>query len=135
MGTASITSAGSEGSTSSSEGSDIDGDVDIMDDNDIPKEDSGLSLVSLKDLFPTMRQTYGVEIKEPSKPNVMVYNKYVAIGENASQPVDSSIKHPGKTTELIQKSIFPLDSVFNVEPPKISSASKEIYKTYVRRGE
>ena len=73
--TASITSAGSEGSTSSSEGSDIDGDVDIMDDNDIPKEDSGLSLVSLKDLFPTMRQTYGVEIKEPSKPNVMVYNK------------------------------------------------------------
>ena len=46
--TTSVSSTGSEGSTSSSEGSDIDGDLDIMDDHSITKEESGLSYLSLK---------------------------------------------------------------------------------------
>ena len=46
--TSSATSTGSEGSTSSSEGSDIEGDIDIMVDNNAHREDSGLSMVSLK---------------------------------------------------------------------------------------
>ena len=49
--TASVTSTGSNsdsGSTSSSEGSDLKGDIDFIDNDDFAKEESGLSMVSLK---------------------------------------------------------------------------------------
>ncbi|KAK2146367.1 hypothetical protein LSH36_613g00010 [Paralvinella palmiformis] len=133
--TTSVSSTGSEGSTSSSEGSDIDGDLDIMDDLSIPKEESGLSYLSLKDLFPTMEQTYGVDIHPPSKESITTYKKFVDIGNRSNQPIEieRGVRKAGKSTELVQRSIFPLDSIYNVEPPKVSQHSREIYKTYIQR--
>ena len=43
----SISSTGSE-STSSSEGTDLDGDIDIINNDNMAREDSGLSMISLK---------------------------------------------------------------------------------------
>lgn len=45
--TASISSNQSEGSTSSSDGSDIEGDIDVLEES-VMHDDSGLSVVSLK---------------------------------------------------------------------------------------
>ena len=47
--TSSVMSTGSEdGSTSGSDGSDIDGDIEIIDPDNVRTKDSGLSVVSLK---------------------------------------------------------------------------------------
>ena len=35
----------------------------------------------------------------------------------------------------VQRSIFPMDSIYSVEPPRVSQQSKDIYATYTRRGQ
>ena len=36
-----------------------------------------------QDLFPTMAQTYGVEIQPPGKPNTQIYKRYVLAIESS----------------------------------------------------
>ena len=35
----------------------------------------------------------------------------------------------------IQRSIFPLDSAYSVEPPKVNSRSRDIYASYIKHGQ
>ncbi|ELT99122.1 hypothetical protein CAPTEDRAFT_142019 [Capitella teleta] len=134
--TASLMSTGSEGSTDSSDSSDIEGGLEMIGDSLIQREESGFSHVSLKDLFPCMFDSYGVDIKPPNKHSTSSYKCHTQIGKNATQGLDNPATANSKNyTNLIQTSSFPMDSVFNVEPPNVNLKSKDVYQTFVRRGQ
>ncbi|XP_064627556.1 polyphosphoinositide phosphatase-like isoform X3 [Lineus longissimus] len=128
--------AGSEVSTSSSNESDIDGDIEIVRSVNAGTGDSPTGFVSLQDLFPTMKQTYGVEIQEPDKRSLFFYKKYTSIGENSCKPPETvnGKRVVSKGITLIHKSSFNLDSSYNVTPPTVTRQSKEIYRQYVAMG-
>ncbi|XP_074642005.1 polyphosphoinositide phosphatase-like [Tubulanus polymorphus] len=132
----SLTSQGSDGSTSSSAESDVEGDIDIPNDWLPDKTASPAGYISLKDLFPTMKETYGVEIAEPHKQDVILYKRHYQIGVSAVvEPEERNGKKvASKGTTLIHKSTFPMDSIYHVTPPTVSRQSKDVYNDYLMIG-
>ncbi|XP_070567874.1 polyphosphoinositide phosphatase-like isoform X2 [Ptychodera flava] len=104
----------------------------------------GDNIISLKDIFPTMKQTYGVELEKTSRHDVQIYQKFVALQLNATQKcIEASLapelprirKSMKRTTKLIHMSAFSLDSSYDVTPPTVSRKSKAIYESYVSKGQ
>jgi hypothetical protein len=132
--TSSTTSNGSEGSASGSDGSELEGSLEDSDDdeNQLRQRHKETGLVSLKDLFATMKQTYGVEIAEPEQRNISLYTSFVTMGNNATC---ISEKQPSmmKSFKPIQLAMLPADSSYSVAPPHVSDQSRDIYRQYVNR--
>ncbi|XP_023932242.1 polyphosphoinositide phosphatase [Lingula anatina] len=111
----------------------IEGDVESSDSDESIGMASKSKYISFQSIFPTMEETYGVEITDLTKTDKSVYKRYVQIGENASNNLDYEDGARASTT-LIRRSIFTLDSSKEVTPPCISRYSREVYTNCVRVG-
>ncbi|KAK6187826.1 hypothetical protein SNE40_005765 [Patella caerulea] len=134
----STTSVGSEGSTSSSEDSDVEGEVCLSETSNSDDSDVDLSYTSFSDLFPSMKQVYRTDITEPTKRNQKLYERYVELGSVNDQLEETKEQTPCSqllpSIELFPISAYKLDSSFHVEIPPISRHSKDIYHSYIERG-
>ncbi|XP_069675113.1 polyphosphoinositide phosphatase isoform X2 [Periplaneta americana] len=135
----SLTGQSSTSSTTSSASSSPESEDSDEEDNDhntdsqlTPSKDSSSGNITFESLFPSMRQVYGMEIQHPKKSDILMYKRYVLIGRCALK----SEKGTGisKSVKLIQQSAFSLDTSFQVMPPKVNRASREIYRQYVEKG-
>uniref|UniRef100_A0A1B6BYX7 SAC domain-containing protein n=1 Tax=Clastoptera arizonana TaxID=38151 RepID=A0A1B6BYX7_9HEMI len=128
--TSSTTSSGSSGSESDEED---ELDVQITDSHhtsparDLPTP----SLVTFESLFPSMRQIYGVEIKNPSRPDTLSYKRFVQLGYISNQMnVQPKVIN---ICNLMIPSVVTSDSSLKVAVPKVSPTSIDIYKNYVTK--
>ncbi|CAH1788511.1 unnamed protein product [Owenia fusiformis] len=129
--TMSVGSQASEGtSSSSSDGSDIDGDISLFDSEYVQTAETPAGYLSLKDIFPRMQDTYGVEPEIPTHHNLSVYSRYTKLGRDATKPIEPQA---GQVTDLIQTSMFSLDSSYNVTPPTVKRKSRDEYTEYVQK--
>ncbi|CAG7836139.1 unnamed protein product [Allacma fusca] len=79
--------------------------------------------------FPTMKESYGVEIKSPRKSDVLLYKRYVNFQQlPGGSPTKNSV-------QIIPLSGFSKDDSFEVTPPTVSRFSRDVYRNYVARGE
>nr|CAD7577451.1 unnamed protein product [Timema californicum] len=125
--TSSTTSSASESSSEESEE-----ELDNSDSQISPSKDSTSDNVTFEALFPSMRRVYGTEVKNPSKQDIAIYKRYVSIGISAN-----SIKPTlgvGRSVNLIQQSVFSMDTSVRVSPPRASRCAQESYHRYVERG-
>lgn len=133
----SVSGALSTGSAASSSGSCSEDDIDQefpISDADLSSLDSPSNHVSFKKLFSTMKQTYGMEPKKPSRADMIVYRKYVGIGQYANDEYHSTEKLAARQTfSLIRQSVFSLDSLYHVTPPTVSRRDKDVYSEYMRK--
>ncbi|XP_075238567.1 polyphosphoinositide phosphatase FIG4 isoform X2 [Lycorma delicatula] len=84
-------------------------------------------IITFQSLFPSMKQTYGVDISFPSRSDSMLYKRYVLTDRIVNQPFGS------KQLKLTCLSSFSNDSSFEVIPPKVDNESLNIYKHYVAK--
>nr|CAD7406100.1 unnamed protein product [Timema poppensis] len=106
--------------------------LDNSDSQISPSKDSTSDNVTFEALFPSMRRVYGTEVKNPSKQDIAIYKRYVSIGISAN-----SIKPTlgvGRSVNLIQQSVFSMDTSVRVSPPRASRCAQESYHRYVERG-
>lgn len=130
------TSSGASDSDSDS-GSDEDRPY-AMDSDESSSNGSSQKTVTFESVFQTMKQTYGVEISEPSHADLTTYKRFVTLGTLSgmcSRNDASSIAAPKRSVHLIRQSAFSIDSVYEVSPPTVSRVARDIYQTYVHRGQ
>ncbi|ESO98034.1 hypothetical protein LOTGIDRAFT_143268 [Lottia gigantea] len=125
-------SVGSEGSTSSSDDSDVEGEMCLSDSTSECHSDGESSYISLQDIFPSMKTVYKYDISEPSKRDQNLYQRYVDLGKKVN--VNKKSKQLKPSLELFAVSAFKLDSCYSVEPPPISKHARDIYQAYIDRG-
>ncbi|KAF5302794.1 hypothetical protein FQA39_LY01974 [Lamprigera yunnana] len=121
--TSSTTSSDSVGSDSSNDESSIYTNESQM----TASRDSG-SKITFDSLFPSMKQVYGSEVKEPKRNDLLTYKRYIYIGRKANGTV-RSISTAG--LQLKQKSEFLSDTTIKVTPPIVSKSSINIYQEYI----
>ncbi|XP_019639240.1 PREDICTED: polyphosphoinositide phosphatase-like [Branchiostoma belcheri] len=96
--------------------------------------------VSFKDLFQTMKETYGVSINNMEamdRKDLAVYRRYVMIGLNASKQFTDPKGVPRARkalTEFYPTSAFKIDSSREVIPPTVDKRSKKVYEDYLELG-
>eukprot|EP00057_Strongylocentrotus_purpuratus_P008423 XP_011662897.1 PREDICTED: polyphosphoinositide phosphatase-like isoform X2 [Strongylocentrotus purpuratus] len=97
----------------------------------------------MKDMFPSMKEAYGVQIKPPERKDVPLYQRFSTVGLNSQQEVmtlhsdisDSRIKRCMKrATRIIPSSGFSLDTSVRVTPPTVDRASRAKYEAHVLCG-
>ncbi|XP_072036306.1 LOW QUALITY PROTEIN: polyphosphoinositide phosphatase-like [Amphiura filiformis] len=100
---------------------------------------SSATQFNMKDAFPTTKDIYGVEFKDPERKDTMIYQRYVSVGVNAKQNCMEKTSETGKikicnkkATRLIPHSVFNLDSSYEVTPPTVDRNSKATYENYVQ---
>lgn len=142
----SVTGISSTASTSSG-ASETDSGESSSEDNFVflDSEESSYSLSSsrgltFENMFSTMRQVYGTELKNPSERDMKRYKKYVNIGKYAGMSISSdsrSITSDSRTLsisfKLNQKSNFSNDSTRCTTLPIVSKNSIDIYTAYVTK--
>nr|XP_054753115.1 polyphosphoinositide phosphatase-like [Lytechinus pictus] len=98
---------------------------------------------TMKDMFPTMKEVYGVKIKSPERKDVALYQRFSAVGINSKQEVmsrhsdvsNSPIRRCMKrATRIIPSSVFSLDTSVRVTPPTVDRVSRSMYEAYVLCG-
>ncbi|XP_030850291.1 polyphosphoinositide phosphatase isoform X2 [Strongylocentrotus purpuratus] len=101
------------------------------------------SSLTMKDMFPSMKEAYGVQIKPPERKDVALYQRFSTVGLNSQQEVmtlhsdisDSRIKRCMKrATRIIPSSGFSLDTSVRVTPPTVDRASRAKYEAHVLCG-
>ncbi|XP_033099185.1 polyphosphoinositide phosphatase-like [Anneissia japonica] len=128
-----------EGSSTSDDASSSD-DGTTGSSQELRNQNEDTSYVSFKDLFSTMKETYGVEISSPNRPDVSVYHRFVKTEVNSRigciehlSPTGKSVKRCLKRcTRLLHNSAFSLDSSYHVTPPTVSRLSKALYEENVQ---
>ncbi|GFQ96368.1 polyphosphoinositide phosphatase [Trichonephila clavata] len=142
----SVTGISSTASASSG-ASETDSGESSSDDNFVflDSEESSYSLSSsrgltFENMFSTMRQVYGTELKNPSERDMKRYKKYVNIGKYAgifissdSRSFSSDSKSLSISFKLNQKSNFSNDSTKCTTLPIVSKNSMDIYTAYVTK--
>ncbi|XP_078001489.1 polyphosphoinositide phosphatase-like [Glandiceps talaboti] len=141
--TAGSPSPTSESSSSSDDSSTDDEDRSVLMTSPMSPIQGGDNIISLKDIFPTMKQTYGIEIGKPARHDLQTYQRFVAYQLNAThENLEVSLgpelprikKSMKRTTKLLRTSAFSLDSSYHVTPPTVSRKSKAIYEAFVHKG-
>lgn len=108
-----------------------------LDSDESSSNDLSQKPITFESVFQTMQQTYGREIHEPSAKDLTVYKRFVTLGKMSGMSCKndaSSIASPKRSVQLIKQSAFPIDSVYEVSPPMVPRASRDIYQAYVNRG-
>lgn len=127
--TSSSAESGDSSTTSSEEDS-----LSISDQNTYYHDDDP-GYFPFRSLFPTMKQTYGMEIVTPNQHDILMYKKFTSIGRCNNPPSGDNAKRASiHAITLIRGSVFSLDSSYNVTPPTVNRQAKEIYKVYTQRG-
>ncbi|XP_059153986.1 polyphosphoinositide phosphatase-like [Physella acuta] len=162
--TSSTTSFGSEGSSDTTDDSDVEGGIQLSESSSDHGSEDENNFISFQDLFPSMKTVYDTEITEPNSRDQKIYERYVDIGkgtkshhESVPTPLvdieqlmtltDENSKRrgsndstPGKHKQVLPGidifpiSAFKLDSTFYVEPPPVSKQARDLYAAYVQRG-
>ncbi|XP_071801050.1 polyphosphoinositide phosphatase-like isoform X1 [Asterias amurensis] len=95
----------------------------------------------MKDKFPSTKEVYGVEIKNPARQTISIYQRFVSVDLNSRSicPEIPSIRGRTKrcmkrATKLFPASVFSLDSSYEVTPPMVDRTSRAVYETCVLRG-
>lgn len=105
-------------------------------------EESSASLATcqtatFESMFTTMKKVYGVELQKPCGRDLKLYERHAEIGKVVGKgntpPMNDSFY--GKAFSLQLKSNFMDGSVYGVTPPIVSKADKDIYRSYVQRGQ
>ncbi|XP_077866108.1 polyphosphoinositide phosphatase-like [Saccoglossus kowalevskii] len=109
-----------------------------------PSPRGGDRSLTLNDYFPTMAQSYGVEISKYKRHDIQAYQRFVSVEMNAKHSVITEVllspdlapikKCMKRTTRLVPTSVFSLDSSNYVDPPTVDRASKRLYESYVSKG-
>ncbi|XP_015918441.2 polyphosphoinositide phosphatase [Parasteatoda tepidariorum] len=140
----SVTGISSTASASSSTSGTDTGDDSDSEDNfvHLDSEDSSYSLSSsrgatFENMFTTMKQVYGTELKNPSEKSMKLYKRYAGIGKCAGlceQQITSDSRSLSISFKLNQKSSFSNDSTRCTALPTVTKESIDIYSTYVNKG-
>jgi len=140
MGISSASSAGSTNSTSSesdySSSEEMNSSVASSHVNynfhHVPPQSRNLAF---SQLFGTMKDAYGVDIKAPRKSDVMLYKRFVNLQTSQMERLTAQKILPLKikSPTVLPLSAFSKDTAFSVTPPTVSRISRDIYKNYVRR--
>ncbi|KAG8186312.1 hypothetical protein JTE90_007333 [Oedothorax gibbosus] len=138
----SVTGISSTASTSSGT-SDTDTEDSVSEENFVflESEESSYSLSSsrgnnFENMFSTMKQVYGTELKNPPEKDLKQYKKFVNIGKyagmhdtNATVPRSISVSF-----KLSQKSNFNNDSTLCTTVPAVEKSNVDLYVAYVLKG-
>ncbi|CAL1527176.1 unnamed protein product [Lymnaea stagnalis] len=139
--TSSTTSFGSEGSSDTTDDSDVEGGVQLSESSSDHSSGDEDNYISFKELFPSMKTVYDTDITEPSLRDQKIYERYVDIGtgqSNERQPdsepndllsVDRKGGHtsPGSrrgskdSAMEINKQVFPGVDIFPISAFKLDS--------------
>lgn len=136
-GQSSTSSTTSSGSESESDEEEIDIHNSDSHQSSPAKDISASRLITFESLFPSMKQTYGVDIQKPSKSDNLLYKRYVLMSRVAkpqneqATTLNSVLSNIAKLTTSTTVSN---DSSFEVTPPTVSEATKAIYSQYIERG-
>ncbi|XP_063228141.1 polyphosphoinositide phosphatase isoform X5 [Bacillus rossius redtenbacheri] len=131
----SMTGQSSTSSTTSSASESDSDDSDEPENSDsqqLPSKDSSSDAVSFESLFPSMRQVYGMEVGPPSRQDVSLYKRFVAIGHTASE--QGAERRAVRPLRLLQRNVVSLDTSAQVAPPRPSLEALQVYQRYVQRG-
>ncbi|XP_064473715.1 polyphosphoinositide phosphatase-like [Ornithodoros turicata] len=133
----STTSTSSGGSDSESDSDSDEDPIYAVDSDQSSSNDLSQKAATFESLFRTMKQTYGVEIHNPSPSDLTTYKRFVTLGRLSGMSTRndaSSIAAPKRSVHLIHQSAFPIDSVYEVTPPTVTRVARDIYHMYVQRG-
>ncbi|KAF5294867.1 hypothetical protein FQR65_LT10665 [Abscondita terminalis] len=122
--------ASSDSSSAGSESSNDESSIYTNESQMTASRDSG-SRITFDSLFPSMKQVYGSEIKEPKRSDLLTYKKYIYIGRKANGTI-RSITLTGM--QLKPKSEFLSDTSVQVIPPKVSQDAINVYRDYINVG-
>lgn len=115
------------------------------------KESSTSKYITFQSLFPSMKEVYGTELKEPSRADKLLYKKYyillippiyiltlylfsryVLIGKKANGTVENSFTPI--SLNMRNECDFLDDTSLQVTPPTVSADSIAIYERYIQTG-
>ncbi|KAJ8026494.1 Polyphosphoinositide phosphatase [Holothuria leucospilota] len=99
-------------------------------------------VITMRDIFPTMKQTYGVELMEPSREDALLYQRYYALGATSVSDIKKVKSKSGATiqqsamtsTKLSPLSQLSSDSIYEVLPPTVDTDCQAEYESFIRRG-
>ncbi|XP_039285340.1 polyphosphoinositide phosphatase [Nilaparvata lugens] len=138
----SLTGQSSTSSTTSSASSSMESDDDDIESKcsdsymSSPAKDANCygNIVTFQSCFPSMKQTYGVDISNPGREETIMYKRYVITDRIVNHPVTSNISKLSKQEfKLTSQSSFMDDSSFEIKSPSVDEDSVSIYKDYCAR--
>lgn len=83
------------------------------------------------------KSSYGVELRQPSKRDTRIYERYVKLGEACVEPVTCDKRnklHTNNSIDIYPTSVFKLGSIHGVEPPPVNRQDQDIYNNYIMCG-
>ncbi|XP_015601524.1 polyphosphoinositide phosphatase isoform X2 [Cephus cinctus] len=129
-GQSSTSSTASSASSSMDSSSDDDESHHRINDMQLSSSKDSSELVSFENLFPSMKEVYGMQLEYPKRSDITLYKRFVLIGKNATHSMD----YTKLKSRLLQQTSFRDTVTAKITIPVVKDTSISIYEQYVNRG-
>ena len=85
-------------------------------------------------LFPSMKNSYGVDVHAPKKKDILLYKKYARMASCSFPSASNKMTTAAAYTKLVQQSAFSIDNTLRVTTPYVAKRSLDCYMNYTIKG-